>query len=63
MRAGGRHMSGSEAGKSEKSPCSVKNMPVPEVTACPKCGEEIEVWSDDEEITCRACGHTVARKK
>ena len=36
--------------------------PVPEYIACPNCGEEVEIWSDEEEATCDGCGAIVSRK-
>ena len=44
-----------------KNPCSVKYAPVPEFVTCPKCGEEIELWSDEEETVCVFCGHKVIK--
>jgi len=55
-------MSGSEGKKLQKSPCSIKNMPVPELVKCSKCGEEIEFWTDDEEAACSACGHKIVKQ-
>jgi hypothetical protein len=42
--------------REEKSPCSVKNGPVPEMIECPQCAGKIEVWTDEEEATCSNCG-------
>jgi DNA-directed RNA polymerase subunit RPC12/RpoP len=47
----------------QKSPCSVKYAPVPEFITCPKCGEEIELWSDEEETACLFCGHRAFKKE
>ncbi len=47
----------------EKSPCSTMNMPVPEFITCPKCGGEIELWSDEEETACSFCGQKVFKKE
>ena len=47
----------------EKSPCSVKNTPVPEFIICPKCGDEIELWSDEYETVCLFCGHKAFKKE
>ena len=30
-----------------------------EVRTCPKCGEEIELFSIDSVVTCEKCGHVV----
>jgi rRNA maturation endonuclease Nob1 len=46
-----------------KSPCSVKTFPVPEFITCPKCGGEIELWSDEERTECFFCGHKVFKKE
>jgi len=27
--------------------------------SCPHCGETVEMWADDAERTCEACGKTV----
>ena len=40
----------------EKPACSVTSVPFPTEVKCASCGEEIEVWSDDTEITCGQCG-------
>lgn len=45
-----------------KSPCSVKNTPVPELVICPECGCEMELWSDEEEALCTVCGHKVLNR-
>jgi len=29
---------------------------------CPKCGEEVETFSDDPKVTCHNCGHTVFKE-
>lgn len=43
----------------EKSPCSVKYAPAPEFITCPKCGEDVELWTDEEETQCIFCGYRV----
>ncbi len=48
---------------SEKSHCSVRMMPVPSLESCPSCGYELELWSDEEESQCPACGWNVFRKE
>lgn len=45
----------------EKSACSEKSAPMPEILPCPGCGEELEFWTDEEEITCKGCGHRITR--
>ncbi len=47
----------------EKSPCSVKYAPVPEFITCPKCGEDVELWTDEEETHCIFCGYRVFRSE
>ena len=39
----------------EKSPCSTKNMPVPQTVTCPHCGEEAEIWTDEPSADCPFC--------
>jgi DNA-directed RNA polymerase subunit RPC12/RpoP len=34
---------------------------MPEILPCPGCGEELEFWTDEEEITCKGCGHRITR--
>jgi len=36
--------------------------PKPEYITCPNCGNEVEIWTDEEETTCESCGATVSRK-
>ena len=47
----------------EKSPCTVKIMPVPEFITCPICGGEIELWSYEYLTSCLYCGHKVFKKE
>ncbi len=35
--------------------------PKPEMFACPACGREVEIWSDEATRECPACGKTVFR--
>lgn len=42
--------------------CSIKSAPVPVETSCKKCGSVIEMWSDDEEVTCGNCGAVVKQE-
>jgi DNA-directed RNA polymerase subunit RPC12/RpoP len=56
-------MRGHDLTYKEKSACSVKNSPVPESMICSKCSGDIEIWTDEEETTCEACGHQVFRKE
>jgi anaerobic ribonucleoside-triphosphate reductase len=36
--------------------------PNPESTVCPCCGEEVEIWADEDQARCLRCGKVVARK-
>lgn len=36
--------------------------PRPEYFACPGCGEEIEVWTDEIEGVCDSCGMKVPKE-
>ncbi len=47
----------------EKSHCSVKLMPVPEISVCKRCGAETEIWSDEEDTVCGVCGRRVLAKE
>jgi hypothetical protein len=49
-------------GREEKSPCSVKNAPLPETLCCPQCRDGLEVWTDEEEVICSNCGCRVVRR-
>ena len=35
--------------------------PTPEDIRCQKCGEKIEIWSDEPDTACKNCGHMNAR--
>ena len=35
--------------------------PKPEEIRCQKCGEKIEIWSDEPDTVCNKCGHVNAR--
>ena len=43
----------------EKPACSIKSAPMPEEVMCPHCGIEIEIWSDETDISCKLCGKLV----
>ncbi len=45
----------------EKPACSEKYAPLPECIICSGCGQDIEIWSDEEETTCSMCGKTIQR--
>lgn len=46
-----------------KSACSIKYAPVPEIIACPECGREIEIWSDEDEAKCQSCDYVFLKDK
>lgn len=52
-----------ESAFKEKSPCSVKYSPAPEFITCPKCGEDVELWTDEEDTQCIFCGYRVFRSQ
>ncbi len=54
-------MRSDKAAQTQKSPCSVRNSPVPQSVACSHCGKELEVWTDDEEAVCSNCGLNMPR--
>jgi ribosomal protein S27AE len=35
--------------------------PKPEYQKCPKCGEEVEIWTDEVKAVCGKCGQEVLR--
>ncbi len=37
--------------------------PTPESIACHKCGRILEIWSDEQETKCEACGVIIFREK
>lgn len=47
----------------EKPACSVKAAPFPEEVTCSQCGKEIEMWSDETEVTCGRCGCLIHNNK
>jgi len=56
-------MRGSDTAQKRKSPCSTKDMPMPEFTTCTQCGAEIKLWSDEEETLCPSCNHKVFKRE
>lgn len=36
--------------------------PSPELFSCPRCGEEVEIWTDELKANCPKCGKTVVRE-
>ncbi len=43
----------------EKPACSTQSAPFPDEVTCPRCGADIEIWSDEEVTSCSACGYRV----
>jgi ribosomal protein S27E len=37
--------------------------PTPSYVKCPKCGGNVEIWSDENETQCPSCGTVVSRDK
>ena len=35
----------------------------PELHPCPKCGEELEIWTDEKSATCPSCNAKVTREE
>jgi len=56
-------MQGSDLRQKQKSPCSTRSVPLLEFIACIKCGNEIEIWTDEDETICQACGHKIFKKE
>jgi NADH pyrophosphatase NudC (nudix superfamily) len=36
--------------------------PIPSLKPCPRCGQEVEIWSDELKAKCANCGATVFRE-
>ena len=53
----------SDPAEKQKSPCSTKNVPVPEFITCTQCGGEVELWTDEEETLCPSCNYKVFKKE
>ncbi len=49
--------------KREKKVDRVKVLPVPLFVTCPRCGEEVELWSDGNETICYFCNYRPFRKE
>lgn len=45
----------------QKPACSTVNASVPDEVKCGKCGDMVEMWSDEQEVRCAACGNEVSR--
>ena len=56
-------MRDSDLTQKQKSPCSTKNVPVPEFITCRKCGAEVELWTEEEETLCPDCNHKVFKRE
>lgn len=37
--------------------------PKPEYIPCPKCGSEVEIWSDEVQAKCENCGTLACRER
>lgn len=46
-----------------KGQCSIETIIVPEFLTCPKCGEEVELWTDEDETLCPLCLYRLFRKE
>lgn len=38
-----------------------KKIDMPEEVICPKCGAEVEMWTNETEKACPACAETIKR--
>lgn len=56
-------MKDERTGYREKPACAELNAPFPEFVTCPKCGEDVEIWTDEEETHCLLCGYHIFRKE
>lgn len=56
-------MKTTKSGFNEKPACAEKYTPIPEFATCPQCGDEIELWSDEEETSCFSCGYRVFKNE
>ncbi len=45
------------------SHCTVKNAPVPVSVTCPRCGYDVEIWTDEDETVCCSCGFRIFEKE
>lgn len=41
----------------------VRYSPAPEFITCPRCGFEMELWSEGEETRCLVCGHRFFKRE
>ena len=42
---------------------ALKKTPLLQILDCPECGEELEMFSTDEKVTCTQCGFIVSGNK
>ncbi len=47
----------------ERSHCSARTMPAPEFTVCTGCGDDVEIWTDEDDTICSKCGRRIYRKE
>jgi len=47
--------------KEQRPACSTSNAAVPDEVNCANCGDMVEMWSDELEARCAACGNEVSR--
>lgn len=45
----------------EKPACSVQSAAFPSEVPCSTCGIELEMWSDEIDVTCKTCGCTIRK--
>jgi DNA-directed RNA polymerase subunit RPC12/RpoP len=45
----------------DKCPGST-GVPKPSYRKCPKCGAQVEIWSDEEKTKCPKCGATLHKE-
>lgn len=43
----------------EKAICSIEYESFPTSVTCPYCSSQIEIWSDEDETSCKLCGFIV----
>ena len=46
-----------------KAPGSTKPPPLPHIITCPKCGFDMELWTEEYETRCMNCGHRFFRRE
>ena len=40
-----------------------KKPAAPETVKCPECGADIELWTDETEVTCPSCSKEIPREQ